>query len=282
MTDHLFNNSKYAKWYFNIIKTALTKPRKKARNVISEYFEKHHIIPKSIGGDNNNSNLVLLTAKEHFICHLLLTKMCIDKTHHRKIIFAWRSLAVMTGRNSKNKSTPERDLITSRKITSKLFEKLREGHAQLMSERGKRTLTPERVQAMIVARGDKTGTNNPAYGVERSEQSKRQYDETIAVRRASGWKSSQLGAVRDEETRLKMSESAKKRASDPLERLKRMKENSHGDCITPWGTFSSAEEASRAPNALFTTPRTVRRKCLLGVEGFYISFNEKGLKKPSA
>jgi uncharacterized protein YlaI len=40
-----------------------------------EYFELHHIIPKSLGGSNKKSNLVLLTAKEHFIAHLLLFKM---------------------------------------------------------------------------------------------------------------------------------------------------------------------------------------------------------------
>lgn len=39
------------------------------------YSETHHIIPRSLGGTDDKSNLVKLTAKEHFICHLLLTKM---------------------------------------------------------------------------------------------------------------------------------------------------------------------------------------------------------------
>lgn len=38
------------------------------------YFEKHHIKPKSIGGDNSKDNLVLLTPREHFICHALLIR----------------------------------------------------------------------------------------------------------------------------------------------------------------------------------------------------------------
>ena len=41
----------------------------------SGYTEKHHIVPKSLGGLDNESNLVKLTAREHFICHYLLTKM---------------------------------------------------------------------------------------------------------------------------------------------------------------------------------------------------------------
>jgi len=39
------------------------------------YTEKHHIIPKSLGGDNNKDNLIILTSREHFICHYLLSKI---------------------------------------------------------------------------------------------------------------------------------------------------------------------------------------------------------------
>ena len=45
----------------------------RARNrVLGTYKENHHIIPKCMGGTNDSWNLVKLTAKEHFICHLLL------------------------------------------------------------------------------------------------------------------------------------------------------------------------------------------------------------------
>ena len=39
------------------------------------YTETHHIIPKCLGGSNEHENLVVLTAKEHFVCHYLLTKI---------------------------------------------------------------------------------------------------------------------------------------------------------------------------------------------------------------
>ena len=42
------------------------------------YVEKHHIIPKSLGGSDNTFNIVNLTAREHFIAHLLLSKMYIE------------------------------------------------------------------------------------------------------------------------------------------------------------------------------------------------------------
>ena len=38
-------------------------------------FELHHIIPKCLGGTDNDENLVLLTFKEHYVAHHLLTKI---------------------------------------------------------------------------------------------------------------------------------------------------------------------------------------------------------------
>ena len=39
------------------------------------YSEKHHIIPKALGGTNAKENLVLLTGREHFVAHVLLAKI---------------------------------------------------------------------------------------------------------------------------------------------------------------------------------------------------------------
>lgn len=57
-----------------------------------QYTETHHIIPKSIGGTNDSSNLVELTAKEHFICHMLLVKM-LEGEHKQKMVYAWWQLS---------------------------------------------------------------------------------------------------------------------------------------------------------------------------------------------
>jgi hypothetical protein len=45
------------------------------RQSIDGYKERHHIIPKSLGGSNDSSNLVNLTAREHFVAHFLLAKL---------------------------------------------------------------------------------------------------------------------------------------------------------------------------------------------------------------
>ena len=39
------------------------------------YTENHHIIPRCVGGDNSKENIVPLLAEEHYIAHLLLTKI---------------------------------------------------------------------------------------------------------------------------------------------------------------------------------------------------------------
>jgi hypothetical protein len=39
------------------------------------YFERHHILPKCMGGNNEKINLVYLTPEEHYVAHQLLVKM---------------------------------------------------------------------------------------------------------------------------------------------------------------------------------------------------------------
>ena len=65
----------YQKNYELLINKAKFEKRKKLKKNDKNYvyYEKHHIIPKCVGGTNNDENLVLLTAREHYICHKLLT-----------------------------------------------------------------------------------------------------------------------------------------------------------------------------------------------------------------
>ena len=43
--------------------------------IIDGYFEYHHIVPKHIGGTNNDSNLIKLTYRQHILAHLLLYRV---------------------------------------------------------------------------------------------------------------------------------------------------------------------------------------------------------------
>ena len=65
-------NNKYQKWYDQLID--------RARNrTIKGYVERHHIVPKSLGGTDEESNLVDLTAREHLIAHMLLPRFAENK-----------------------------------------------------------------------------------------------------------------------------------------------------------------------------------------------------------
>ena len=57
----------YQRHYDKLIETRKNRAREN-----SVYYEKHHVIPSSLGGKNEYENLVYLTAKEHFIAHRLL------------------------------------------------------------------------------------------------------------------------------------------------------------------------------------------------------------------
>ena len=44
------------------------------KSKLDGYYEQHHIVPRCLGGSNDEANLVLLSAREHFIAHRLLAK----------------------------------------------------------------------------------------------------------------------------------------------------------------------------------------------------------------
>lgn len=87
----LFLDNKYTRIYYSLIKSA----RQKDYNGM--YTEKHHIIPKSLGGSDEWTNLVKLSPKEHFICHYLLTKMLKKKTSELNSMYS--AFMLMRGGN---------------------------------------------------------------------------------------------------------------------------------------------------------------------------------------
>lgn len=77
-------NNKYTTIYYKIIDNARRQKRVKKNG-----FQSHHIVPKCIGGTDDPNNLVLLTYKEHRVCHCLLIKMVSDKDANIKMRHAY-------------------------------------------------------------------------------------------------------------------------------------------------------------------------------------------------
>lgn len=94
---------------------------KKAKSRILEgYIERHHIIPKCFGGSNEHENLVELTAREHFIAHLLLYKMQTEKRKRYQMLKACIMFKTRDGLIN-NSRLYETVRIESGKMQSKLF-----------------------------------------------------------------------------------------------------------------------------------------------------------------
>lgn len=77
----MFQSNKYTKWYFGII----DKARARTGLVVKEI---HHILPRCMNGSDDPENLVDLTPREHFMCHLMLTKMVCDDGVRSKLAYA--------------------------------------------------------------------------------------------------------------------------------------------------------------------------------------------------
>jgi len=58
----------YKKHYENLME-------KSKSRVLEGYVEKHHIIPRCLGGTDNITNIAILTPEEHFLAHQILVKM---------------------------------------------------------------------------------------------------------------------------------------------------------------------------------------------------------------
>lgn len=82
------------------------------------YGEVHHIIPKSEGGDNSQENLVRLSAREHYIAHLLLAKIYKDRNMYCAI----------------NMMRRVRDMFH---FNSHLYSKMKERYSTIVSDRMK-------------------------------------------------------------------------------------------------------------------------------------------------
>jgi hypothetical protein len=108
-------NIKHNKYYSLYLKICNTAKQRK----YDCYTEIHHILPRSMGGDDSPNNLVVLSSREHFICHYLLTKFTLND-HFHKMVKAFN----MMNCNA---------LYQQRYVNSKLYEANRKHMSKVMS-----------------------------------------------------------------------------------------------------------------------------------------------------
>lgn len=127
------------------------------------YCETHHIIPKSEGGLDEPDNLVNLTAREHYIAHLLLARIYDDQK-------MWCAMNRLIHGNEFRKYN---------RVSSRMYQTLKENfrnsllghHNGLGKKRTKES--KERI------RQAKLGNKNPMYGKKQSEETKRKRSQAL-------------------------------------------------------------------------------------------------------
>lgn len=95
--------NKYYKIYFELA----DKIKGENRIYDSTIYENHHIIPVSLGGSDNNANLICLTFREHFLFHRLLVKFLTGKSK-AKMIWSLHTFFHFDYRSRRNINTNSR------------------------------------------------------------------------------------------------------------------------------------------------------------------------------
>jgi hypothetical protein len=129
----IFIDNKYTRIYNTILERAQSR-------TLTGYTETHHIIPRSLGGSDKSNNLAVLTAREHYICHLLLPKMLTGEGKYKML----HAYIMMSGR---------------RVYKSKSYAVYKKEYSKLLSEQ------------ML-------GEGNPMYGVDRKGKKNTFYGRT--------------------------------------------------------------------------------------------------------
>jgi len=183
----MYLQNKYTKCYEFIINNA--------RNRIhdpSEYYETHHILPRCMGGSNERSNLIKLTAREHFICHILLVKMVNDTVIRSKLSYAAWQMTMIKNRpryipTSKQYEFLRKQLSKNTKGIPKTEEHklaMRKPKSNTEHMKGGKGRTPgftqseeAKLKLSLKMKGRLVGEKNPFYGKTHSEENRKKWSE---------------------------------------------------------------------------------------------------------
>jgi hypothetical protein len=198
--------------YKIIYNTIIEKSRKENRIRLQKndnkyvYYEEHHILPKCLGGSEEKTNKILLTAKEHYICHKLLTYIY---PNNSKLYAAFSFMSF--NKNSKHKIS-SRDYSYARELCSrnyteynKINKKGKSYKQQMIEMYGEEIGLKKSEKYIEKIRKNTKGNNNPMFakgflisgknngmfgkpstmrGVKRTEESKRKMSEAkIGIKR---------------------------------------------------------------------------------------------------
>lgn len=170
-----------------------------------EYHERHHIVPKSCGGGNEQENLIDLYAREHFEAHRLLA---LENPDNDKLVYAWWCMAIQT-----NEYTKERYVVDAEE-----YEEVKLAYINTLSERMSGSDNPmygvsprdrmdnETYASWLAKISEKSrGENNPMYGRHHTDEAKERIREKL-LGNMVGEKNPFYGKQHSEETKAYLRE----------------------------------------------------------------------------
>lgn len=205
--------NKYSKTYFAITSNA-------KQRITEGYTELHHIVPQSMGGNNDKENLVELSAREHFICHWLLVKMTEGKDRS-KMLYA------LNGMKAENRYQQRYNT----KITARVYEIYRIEHAENHSKtmKGRPAWNKGRILEGVELEEHRERTRNRKIDPIKQAEGQRKRVEKMTGRKQSAESSLKKSLALKGKTKGPMSEEQKKARSITMTGQKKTK--SHGENV---------------------------------------------------
>lgn len=214
----------YQRIYDQIIEKARKEARIKGTDI---YYEAHHIVPKCIGGDGHESqwrfhpNIVLLTAKEHFICHRLLIKIYPES---RSLRYAFRAMCILESGNQGRVKPSSQAYIEARQGLKPSMESIQKG---IQTKKLNPTFRSKEATMRAIETKKKNGTlyrtpeqkinmSNSQKGKRLSKEHRKKISQTLKNRKVSEETRLKIskglgGKLKSEEHRKNLSESKKSR-----------------------------------------------------------------------
>lgn len=210
---------------------------------VTKYMEKHHIIPKSLNGTNENSNLIWLYPEEHYYAHKLLA---LENPNNKELQYAWWNMSHCQGRGAKREFIP----------SAEDYASAREKFVEIMKGENNPYY-------------GHSGEKSPWYGKTHSAESRAKISQ---ARKSMKKKDKKIPTrVFTEEQKKKMSENHYDCSGGKNPRAKKVR------CIETGEIFDCAKEAGEYYHLTPSNPgSTIRRACKFGrTTGF-----DKGLEVP--
>jgi hypothetical protein len=249
----------YNKIYNQIVERAQSR-------ILEGYGENHHILPKCLGGKDKN-NIVRLTAREHFLCHLLL---CEIHPHDEKLKYALFLMATGKRKHKNNHYV----------ISSRMYEQLKLEHSIFLTGVNRTEETKQKI-------------SKSSLGKSKSEETKRKMSDNRKGHSMynDDWRDSirksLIGKTHTEEHKRKRSE-AMKRVKRSEEWNKNISNNRHkiietrstpiiqytldNTFIKEWNSISDAAKSlNKPPSALSECCNGIKKQAYGYIWKFKIS-----------